>query len=248
MLRECSVLRWRQWLSMLPRLRSPPPVLAAAVVVLCPRDPENIIYYDSREPPFPAFLTPSPAPSRMSSRRPSPSSFNSVSNENSDSSAPEPELVARHSSYEPVVRPVFQHTPSVASAPSVMSSRSNVEGPIRGAGLHRPRQLVMPAPLQRDSRAPYNAPQERPLNNFIPSPPLQVQAASIPIFPSKKGNLLKKRPTISGGVPSEHAHPVASAPPSNSKSYRHSFAALPAEAPAEKERRIPRRLSKRRNV
>jgi len=221
-----------------------------------PKDPENIIYYEPRESPSPAFPTPSPVPSRMSSRRPSPSSFYSASNENADYSTrsppmPEPEVVARHSSYEPVMRPAFQLTPSVASAPSFMSSRSNLERPIRGAELHRPRQLVMPAPLQGDSRPSHNVPGERPFNNFIPSPPPQALAATIPIHPSKRGNLLKKRPTISAraGASGEYPRAVASDPsPSSSKAYRHSLAALPAEATTEKERRISRRLSKKRNV
>lgn len=219
-----------------------------------PRDPENIIYYDPRESPSPSFPTPSPAPSRMNSRHPSPSSFYSASNENADFQTPsppmpEPEVPARYSSYEPAVRPVYQHTASVASASSVLSSRSNLEGPIRGAGLHPPKQLVMPAPLLRGSNSPsHNIPGERPLNNFIPSPPPQAQAAAIPMLPSKKGNMLKKRPTISGGVPIERAPAPGPPPSSNTKSYRHSIAAPPREAPAEKERRMPRRLSKRRNI
>ena len=151
-------------------------------------------------------------------------------------------------------QPVFSSSASVYSRDSTSRTRSDV-GPPRSVELHRPKHLVMPAPLQQQEidrmlPNPYS-PNIFPPNtqsNLVDSVPApKPSAATIPIHDPKKGNLLKKRLSKSASLHESHQHlaPVHMAE-SNNKSVSNFGKGFEPEPVLQNKRGI-RKLSKRRS-
>lgn len=105
-----------------------------------------------------------------------------------------------------------------STRPSTINSRMDGPPSISGASRHLPKKLVMPAPLQQLPN-PYGEP-----------PTQQPRAIHIPVRDGKKGNLLKKRATTTGG----RTQGIAT-----------------TDAPGvsdQKTEKAPRRLSKRKSI
>lgn len=116
-----------------------------------------------------------------------------------------------------------------------------------GADRFRPKKIIMPAPLQFQSRSQENLPRHnltpsRSVPSLQRAATMQPVAAQIPMHDQKKGNLLKKRASLK--PPSQKHLPNQEYPGASSTSIF--TAAKPTGGPEEKLPKVTRKLSKRR--
>ena len=179
-----------------------------------------------------------PAPSPLQSY----SSTSTQSNSSKTSSNPRSRSPTRYHDPEPSAAAASQERFRVANygpeapdinLPPINRSNASVreEGP---SPLHRPRRLIMPAPLQTiPANVSVSGPQTARANSFHSSPSsTQSRANHIPIRESKGRNLLRKRSTIGNEVITRQEQ----APPTTYFN----------EPEAEKESKFSRKLSKRK--
>lgn len=92
-------------------------------------------------------------------------------------------------------RSTSQPFPPSSSAASVFSETSTMSrSPMTAAERHRPKRIVMPAPLQQQNINSYKTGAN--INQSSTAMAYQAAAAVIPVHDPKKGNMLKKRATI----------------------------------------------------
>lgn len=94
--------------------------------------------------------------------------------------------------------------PSSSSASVYSESSSTSRGPLTAVERHRPRRIVMPAPLQQQHPISYKTGAN--INTSSTAMAFQSAAAVIPVHDPKRGNMLKKRATIQAGVSPHQKH------------------------------------------
>lgn len=165
-------------------------------------------------------------------------------------------MVQPENAYDAQQRGPSPNSSSASTLSRADTSRSRPDGaPPRPVDFHRPKHLVMPAPLQQqraDSRLPnpyspnlFPPPSQPSFADPTPAP--KLSAASIPIHDPRKGNLLKKRMSKSVSPHENHQHLAPVHMPESNNNSVISFGRGLEPEPELKAKKSGRKLSKRRN-